>query len=127
MKKYIYLTLGHFVLPVVSFAQAIDEECPDGQLCNPLKGVGSLTGLIEVVLKNIILPIGSVVIVIMIIYSGFLFVTARGNSEKIEDARRTFLYVVIGAAILLGAWMIAEAISGTLCQITGILCSPPSR
>ncbi len=87
-------------------------------LQNPLGGdVNSITDFLVIVLYNLVLPIGSVVIVIMIIYSGFLFVTARGNATQIERARGIFFYVIIGAAILLGATVISFAIEGTLCQI----------
>lgn len=88
-----------------------------GGLTNPLKDINSIYDLIEKILSNIVLPIGSVVVVILVIYSGFLFVTAQGNESKLETARRNFLYVLIGAAILLGSWAIALAIKGTLCNI----------
>lgn len=116
------LALSLVILPLVSFAQPGQPDCPPGQICNPLKGVGSLTGFVRAVLENIVLPIGAVVIVILIIYSGFLFVVARGNEDKLETAKRNFLYVVIGTAILLGAFVISAAISGTLCQVAGVLC-----
>lgn len=130
MQKRILIFLTLFtlaVMPFVSYAQFGQPDqpgqlCPPGQICNPLKGVGSLTGFLQVIIENIILPIGSIVVVIMIIYSGFLFVVARGNTSKLEIARRNFLYVVIGAAVLLGAWVISAAISGTICQVAGVLC-----
>jgi hypothetical protein len=52
-----------------------------------------------------------------IIYSGFLFVFARGNSEKLGKAKDALLYTLIGAAILLGSWAIAEMIQAT---VTGL-------
>jgi hypothetical protein len=85
---------------------------------NPFKGGDTLQKFIEVVINDVILPIGSVVVAIMIIYAGFMFVTARGNEAKLETARRNFLYVVIGTAVLLGAWVIAKAIGATINQIT---------
>ena len=53
----------------------------------------------------------------MIMYAGFLYVTARGNSSKIEKAHNALLWAVIGAAILLGAWVISQAISSTIDQL----------
>ena len=53
-------------------------------------------------------------VALAIIYSGFLFVAARGNSEKLTKAKDTLLYTIIGAAILLGAWAIATMISSTV-------------
>ena len=70
---------------------------------------------------NIVLTIGVPVIALFIIYSGFLFVKAQGDPGKLKTAKATFLYTVIGAAILLGAWVLAQAIGGTIEQIkTGV-------
>ena len=61
--------------------------------------------------------IGVPIIALAIIYAGFLFVTAQGNSEKLTKAKKTLLYTLIGAALLLGAVVIAEAIKGTVNDI----------
>ena len=49
-----------------------------------------------------------------IIYSGFLFVFARGNDEKLKTAKDALFYSIIGAAVLLGSWAIAEMIASTI-------------
>lgn len=54
------------------------------------------------------------VIAIMFIVSGFLFVTAGGDTKKLDNAKQTFFGTVIGAAIVLGAWALATAIAGTI-------------
>ena len=81
---------------------------------NPIE-TDTLAGFLEKVL-DIILTIGIPIVAVFIIYSGFLFVTARGNAEKLKEAKQTFFYTMIGAAILLGAWVLAQAISGTIDQ-----------
>jgi len=83
------------------------------------KGIGDLfkykdinqfvSGLIGLALQ-----IGVPIAAIMIMYSGFMFVTAQGNSTKIEEAKKMFFYTVIGAAILLGAFVIRDVIEGTV-------------
>ena len=90
-----------------------------GTLQNPFKGGNSLIGLLRTVLDQIILPIGSVVVVLMIIYSGFLFVTAQGNDTKLSTAKNSFMWTIIGAAILLGAWTMGQVIQQTVCDISG--------
>lgn len=107
---------------MIGFAQGGGPTQSTSKLPNPLvSGVDSIYELVVLVLEKVVLPLGSVVIVFMIIYSGFLFVTARGNPDKISDAKRMLLYVLIGAAILLGSIVIAQAINGTLCQISSSL------
>lgn len=68
---------------------------------------------------SIVVQIGVPVVVVGIIYAGFLFVTAGGNTEKLTNAKRTFLGVLIGAGIVLGAFVISEAIQGTVNQLGG--------
>lgn len=91
---------------------------------NPLNGINSLYDLVQAIINNIVVPIGSVVIVLMIIFAGFQFVTAQGNPTKIEEAKKTFFFAVIGAAILLGSWAIAQIIKTTVEQVTGYLGNP---
>lgn len=88
-------------------------------ITNPLKGgTNSLAGFINLVLQNVVMPIGGLVAVIFIIYSGFLFVTARGNETKLATAKKAFMYAAIGTAILLGALGISIAIQNTISSIT---------
>jgi len=82
---------------------------------NPI-GASSITALLSDILA-IVVRVGTPVVVLAIIYAGFKFVAARGNSEKIDEAKRTLLYVVIGAAIILGAEILKEVIEGTVASI----------
>lgn len=84
---------------------------------NPFKGGDNLMDFIKTVINEILIPIGGVIAVLVIMYAGFLYVTARGDTGKIKTAHDTLLYGVIGAAILLGAWVISEAIGGTIDQL----------
>jgi len=91
-----------------------------GIIQNPLKsGVNNFYDLVKLIINNIVIPFGSVVIVLMIIFAGFQFVVAQGNEQKITDAKQTLLYAVIGAVILLGSWAIAGIIENTINQVTG--------
>ncbi|MFA6515008.1 MAG: hypothetical protein WCT42_01955 [Candidatus Paceibacterota bacterium] len=69
-------------------------------------------------LINIVLVVGIPIVALAIIYTGFLFVSASGNSEKLTKAKKALVYTLIGAALLLGAFVIAEAIQKTVVDIT---------
>ncbi len=62
------------------------------------------------ILLVFVLPI----IIIFIMYAGFLFVTANGNTEQISTARSALLWAVVGGVIVLGARVILEVIQGTV-------------
>ncbi len=59
-------------------------------------------------------PIIIVLAVLMIILSGFQFVTAQGNEEKIKKAKDTFKWTVIGVAIIIGARLIITILAEIL-------------
>jgi hypothetical protein len=90
----------------------------DTTLVNPLGEGATLDGLLLKIIDLFIL-LGSSIIVIMIIYIGFLFVAAQGNPEKISSARMMLLWTFIGGLILLGAKGIAIGIKATVTAITG--------
>jgi hypothetical protein len=111
----LFSSLYLFLIPVISFATGVEGEPSDlqGKIINPLGATSTIPALIQKVLEGA-LKIGIPIIALAIIYSGFLFVMARGNSEKIGKAKDTLLYTIIGAAILLGSWAIAKMITSTV-------------
>jgi uncharacterized membrane protein YciS (DUF1049 family) len=82
---------------------------------NPIN-VDTIPQFIESLL-NIVLTIGIPIVALAIIYCGFLFVKARGNSEEIKKAKGALMYTIVGAFLLLGAWVLATAIGATVKDI----------
>ncbi len=115
-QKFIFISYT-LIVPVSSFAQGNVPAPADqsGKLVNPINS-DSLNGLIKTLLEGLI-KIGIPIIALAIVYSGFLFVAARGNSEKLGHAKDTLLYTIIGAAILLGSWAIAQLIGATVSSL----------
>jgi hypothetical protein len=69
-------------------------------------------------LLKLVLVVGVPLVALAIIYCGFLFVKALGNPEEITKAKKALMYTLIGAVLLLGAFVLAEAIAGTIKDIT---------
>jgi hypothetical protein len=86
---------------------------------NPFKH-DTIPALIETIVNDILMPIGGVVAVMMIMYAGFMYVTASGDPGKIKTAHEALKWAVIGAAILLGAWVISKAIIATVDQLRAV-------
>lgn len=78
------------------------------KLENPLK-IDTINGLLEAIL-GIVIVLATPVIIFFIIYSGFLYVTARGNPEQIKQASQALTYAVIGGVIILGSFAIATIV-----------------
>lgn len=126
LQKYL-LIFTFLLLPLVSFGQQSTTGTYNGNnstnsnnstttLKNPLK-YETINEFLKAIVEGV-LKLGIPIIVLAIIYSGFLFVTALGNPTKLEKAKEAFLYTVIGAAILLGSWGLAQLISETIIQIS---------
>lgn len=96
-----------------------NETCAGG-VCsveNPLK-VSNFCDLLRLVLNALII-IGLPVAVVFLILVGFQYILAQGKPADIGKAHQNLLYTVIGIAIFLGAWTIAEIIKATL-QALGV-------
>ncbi|MBI5645029.1 hypothetical protein HY970_02915 [Candidatus Kaiserbacteria bacterium] len=106
------------ILAVFICATLVHAQQGSGaQLQNPVRYpdiTQFLAGALRVMVM-IALPIIS----LFIVYSGFLFVAARGNEGKLTEAKQNFVYVIIGATLILGAWVLATLIGGTVSQLTG--------
>lgn len=106
-KAYWKIAAIFFALPIAASAVT-----GGGLFESPLKEK-TIEGLISSITK-IAVQVGGSVAVLFIIYSGFKFVTARGNPKELESAKQTFYWTMIGTAVLLGAWVLAEAIKATI-------------
>lgn len=98
---------------------AITADAQQAKLENPLDpAFSTVSGFIAGFLRAVVM-ISMPIITLFIVYSGFLFVTARGNQEQISRARKNFFWVIIGAILILGAWVLATLIGGTVTQLVG--------
>jgi len=101
------------------FAVITFTDAQEVALKNPLNpNFSSIPAFIAGALKALAL-IALPIITLFFVISGFLFLTAQGNEAQLEKAKKNFLYVVIGALLILGAWIIATLIAGTVSQLTG--------
>ncbi len=103
------------LLPVLAGAAGGGTPATTKSLVNPLQ-VNSFCGLV-IKLVQAVTIIGIPIAVLFIVWAGFKFVLAQGNSGKLSEARNNFLNVIIGIAIFVGATLIANVIVNTLHQL----------
>ncbi|OGG60817.1 hypothetical protein A2765_01775 [Candidatus Kaiserbacteria bacterium RIFCSPHIGHO2_01_FULL_56_24] len=104
-------------LPVFAAVQSENGSISTGGLQNPLK-FPNIQKFIEGVLQAIVM-IALPIITVFVVYSGFLFISARGNEAKLSNAKNNFMYVIIGTILILSAWVLATLIGGTVTQLLG--------
>lgn len=100
---------------LIAHAQQTGNTGSGGLISNPIN-VNSLSDLVNKILE-IIIQIGMPILVLAVVYVGFLFVYARGSEEGLKKAKNALLTVVIGAAIVLGAFVISSVIENTITSL----------
>ncbi len=105
-------TVGAFVLPLAASALTIDN-------------VGATIGLGSADLKQTVLNIISFVLgllgliaVIMILYGGFIWLTAGGNEDKVGSAKKIISAAIIGLIVILLAWAIVNFVVKSTINVT---------
>jgi len=102
-------------LPFFIFAQNSAGTGSSGSRLNPL-GYDSVWALLGKVMQ-LLIELGVAVAALAIVYAGFQYVMARGNSCEINKATETLKTSVLGLAILLAARIIVETIRTTITNV----------
>ena len=114
-----YVTIGVLVImalfTVGNFALAVDVT-PDAAQNIDLGEASPEDIVVNII--NWILGILALIAVIMILVGGFKWMTAGGNEEKVEGARKLLIAAVIGLVIILAAWGISVYAIDRLLNIT---------
>ena len=125
MKKLFFVVLFSLILPLsiapLSFAATdfLEKSCvntPGVGACAEANTKGGRTGATTVI-KNIIttlLYLVGAIAVIMIVYSGFRYVTSAGDAAAVQSAKSTLTYAVVGLVVSMMAFAIVMFVSGSL-------------
>jgi hypothetical protein len=95
----------------------VNEVVDGGAKCGSSSGVTSLASTIVNVLSFVV----GVVAVIMIIVSGFRFMTSGGDSSKVASARTALVYALIGIAIAALAQVLVKFVLNSTNNAIGLL------
>ena len=115
MKKYRFAYIFVVVLCFFTLPLLINAADFGDKIQNPIKSK-TFAEFIDKILQ-VVINIGYVVVVFFIVYTGFLFVSARGNEEQLKTAKSAFLWTVIGSAIILGAQVLEKGIAKTVTDL----------
>lgn len=102
-----------------ALAQCDDPNDPLGVSCGAAAGLGG--GDIRLIVGRIIsvaLGLLGIIAVCLILYAGFMWMTAGGNEEKVATAKKTIMSAVIGLVIIMSAYAITRFVIGELFAAT---------
>ncbi|MFA6392373.1 MAG: pilin [Patescibacteria group bacterium] len=103
-----------FLLPQVT--NAVSFYNPSGTLG---LGTANLQATVIAIIQWILGLLG-LIAVILVLYGGFTWMTAGGNEEKVEKAKKIITAAVIGLVIILVAWAIVIFALNVLQNTSGI-------
>jgi len=86
-------------------------------------GVNSVADLIDEIVRFILTYIVPPFALLMLVLVGFRFVTAQGNEEKLTQAKKNFVYTVLGVAIIYASSVLVGYIRELLGGSSGGLVS----
>lgn len=103
------LILGAFnvSLPVLDVsAVSAKEQAQKGAEATELKGSSpDVPGIIKTVVNTMLFLVGALA-VIMIIYGGILYTTSGGDSKRVEKAKNTLVYSIVGLVVAIFAYAV---------------------
>ena len=117
MKKYSKLATGLMTVSALALpflAAAVSFEDISGTV-----GLGTADLKSTVInITNGVLGLLGIIAVIMVLIGGFQWMTAAGNQEKVEKAKKVISAAIVGLIIILLAWAIVNFVLKTTSNVT---------
>lgn len=109
---------GTSVLSTASLSGSVSAQVSKGidtATTSEMKGksIDGDKGLIKTVVNVLLWAVG-ILSVIMIIFSGFRYITSAGDASKTKSARSTLIYSVVGLIVAIMAWAIINMVINRL-------------
>jgi len=121
MKKIIFIILGLVIMTCLSPSLSLVSCSSSGgagnyalQGANELgsnctgKGIIGGSGSVIDVVVNILTAIGGIIVVVLIIFSGFRYITSGGDSNRTGAAKKTLIGALIGLVFIVLAQLIVH-------------------
>ena len=101
---------GLVVSSVYAADCTVDSDNPLGTASECVKNDSQPTDLTKSIqdITNVLLFVVGAISVIMIIYGGIQYVTSSGDSSKVQNAKNTILYSIVGIVVAILAYAITN-------------------
>lgn len=113
-------------VPLGAIAPRAHAQLEAGEISNNLNAVQSTSGLGDNELEetlglliNVLLGLLGIIFLVLVIYAGFLWMTAGGDEKRVAKAKSIIITAVIGLVILLSAYAISSFVLDQLITATG--------
>src|SRR3989344_6015393 len=99
------MTLAMTALPMTALAQLVGDTAPGDIPSDFDPGLGQ-TPLIETInnIIKVLLGLLGILAVLLILWGGFIWMTATGDPDKVEKAKKLIISGIIGLVIIFAAY-----------------------
>ena len=113
----IYIAIAAFALDSVH-AQGLGEATSELGRAGAQAGVTDVDDPALIVGRaiNVVLSLMGLIFLVLMVYAGFIWMTARGEEEKVTKARKIIISSLIGLVIVVSAYAIAFLVTSRLGQ-----------
>lgn len=117
------LTAATLTLPVAVLAQTLN---PFSTAQNLAENVGSSAGIASKTplpliigrIVNVVLGFLGVVFLVLLLYAGFLWMTAQGDEKTVEKAKGIIKQAIVGLIVIVAGFAISNFVLGSLVNVT---------
>ncbi|MBI4993574.1 hypothetical protein HZC33_01260 [Candidatus Wolfebacteria bacterium] len=114
MNKFILTIIAALFIVGVNNVFAVSGGITSGSgLTNPL-GAGATIWTLLDGLIGFLIKVGSFILPIMVLYGGYLILSAGDDPKKVESGREVILWAVVGFIIILCSWGVIYIIGDVL-------------
>jgi amino acid transporter len=107
------VVLVALAMPVLAMAQILPATAPGG-LPTTVFGTSDRVSTILLRIVEIALSLAGLIAILFLIIGGFRYVTAAGNEEAAESAKKTILNAIIGIIVIILSFVILRVIDNAL-------------
>jgi TRAP-type C4-dicarboxylate transport system permease small subunit len=113
-------TLPVLLLPVAVHASLADAQAELTTVGQEIGGDVTTNTLPELIgeIINVVLSLLGIIFVVLIVYSGFLYLTDQGAGDKVKKAKDILTKSVIGIVIIIAAYAISTYVMSMLVEAT---------
>lgn len=109
------------LLPATAMAQLTDAQSELTSVGTAIGTDATTNDLPELIgnLINVLLSVLGIVLVVLVVYAGFLYLTAAGDDDKVKKAKKLLTQSIIGLVIIIAAYAIATYVIDALTEAAG--------
>lgn len=114
-------TLPVLLLPAAALAQ-LSEAQTDLTTVGTAIGTDATTNTLPELIGNIIavlLSVLGIIFVVLVVYAGFLYLTASGDDAKVKKAKTLLSESIIGMIIIVASYAISSFVIDALTEVAG--------